>query len=136
LATTPMSATASKGANNPPKKPHRTGTTHMRYGLAWRLHCDKVLTLTAGPGLQQFLTFLKQGGEGITLETSLNAAIPGRFCPNFGFHFQPHNKIWPMLVDPIEESTCTAQSVRGLFCWLEPITNCIKFTTLFYVLDY
>jgi hypothetical protein len=24
----------------------------MRYGLVWRLHCDQVLTITAGPGLQ------------------------------------------------------------------------------------
>ncbi len=32
--------------------------------------------------------------------------IPGRFCPNFGFHFQPHNKIWPtLLADPIENFT-------------------------------
>jgi hypothetical protein len=26
----------------------------MRYGLAWRLHCDQVLTITTGPGLQHF----------------------------------------------------------------------------------
>jgi hypothetical protein len=77
----------------------------MRYGLAWRLHCDKVLMLTTGPGLQHFCTFLKGGGEGITANTYLKAAIPGRFCPNFGFHFQPHNKIWPTLADPIENFT-------------------------------
>jgi hypothetical protein len=73
----------------------------MRYGLAWRLHCNQVLILTTGPGLQYFQTFLQQGANGITSNTYLQAAIPGRFCPNFGFHFKPHNEVWPTLADPI-----------------------------------
>jgi hypothetical protein len=73
----------------------------MRYGLAWRLHCDQVLTLTTGPGLHHFWTFLQQGADGITSDTYLQAAIPGRFCPNFGFHFKPHNEVWSTLADPI-----------------------------------
>jgi hypothetical protein len=73
----------------------------MRYGLAWRLHCDQVLTLTTGPGLHHFWTFLQRGADDITSDIYLQAAIPGRFCPNFGFHFKPHNEVWPTLDDPI-----------------------------------
>jgi hypothetical protein len=43
----------------------------MRHGLAWRLHCDKVLTITTGPGLQHFRTFLQRGADGITTDTYL-----------------------------------------------------------------
>jgi hypothetical protein len=73
----------------------------MRYGLAWRLNCDQVLTLTTGPGLHHFRTFLQRGADGITSDTYLQAAIPGRFCPHFGFHFKPHNEVWPTLANPI-----------------------------------
>jgi hypothetical protein len=38
----------------------------MRYSLAWRLHCNQVLTITTGPGLQHFWTFLQQGADGST----------------------------------------------------------------------
>jgi hypothetical protein len=74
----------------------------MQYGLAWRLHCDQVLTTTTGPALQHFSTFLQRGTVGITPPTYFHAAIPGRFCPNFGYHFKPHNQVWPTLADPIE----------------------------------
>jgi hypothetical protein len=74
----------------------------MRYGLAWQLHCDRVLTITMGPGLQHFWTFLQRGTNGITRDTYLQAAIPGRLCLNFGFHFKPHDEVWPTLADPIE----------------------------------
>jgi hypothetical protein len=67
----------------------------MRYGLAWQLHCDQVLTIMTDPGLQHFRTFLQLGTDGITTDTYLKAAVPGRFCPNFGSHFKPHNKVWP-----------------------------------------
>jgi hypothetical protein len=76
----------------------------MRYALAWRLHCDKVLTLTTGPCLQHFRTFLQRGTDGIMPDTYLRTMIPGRFCPNFGFHFQPHNKIWPTFFDPLSST--------------------------------
>ena len=74
----------------------------MRYGLVWRLHCKKVLTGLTCPGLLHFRTFLQCGADGITPDTYLHANIPGHLCPNFGFHFQPHNKVWPDLADPIE----------------------------------
>jgi hypothetical protein len=65
----------------------------MHHGLAWRLHCDKVLTITTGPRLQHFRTFLQRGADGITTDTYVIAAVPGRFCPNIGFHFKPHNEV-------------------------------------------
>jgi hypothetical protein len=74
----------------------------MRYGLAWRLHCDNILTNTTGPGLQHFWTFLQRGTDGITPDMYFHTVIPGRFCPNFGFHFRPHNLVWPTLNDPTE----------------------------------
>jgi hypothetical protein len=74
----------------------------MRYGLAWRLHCDQILTTMTGPLVQHFSAFLQCGTAGITPATYLQATIPGRFCPNFGFHFKPHNQVWPTLADPIE----------------------------------
>jgi hypothetical protein len=80
----------------------------MRYGFLWRLHCDRVLTMTTGPGLQHFRTFLTRGAEGITAATYLGAAIPGQFCPNFGFHFKPHNNVWPTDTNPIEHFSTSA----------------------------
>jgi hypothetical protein len=65
----------------------------MRYGLAWCLHCDQVLTTTTGPALQHFSTFLQRGTAGITPATYFHNAIPGRFCPNFGYHFKPQNQV-------------------------------------------
>jgi hypothetical protein len=82
----------------------------MRYGLAWELHCDRVLTITTGPGLQHFRTFLQRGSDGITTNTCLNAAVPGHLCPNFGFHFKHFNKVWPPL--PILLSTSNQPSHR------------------------
>jgi hypothetical protein len=52
--------------------------------------------------LQHFWTILQRGADRITTDTYLNAAVPGRFCPNFGFHFKPHNEVWPTLADPVE----------------------------------
>jgi hypothetical protein len=48
-----------------------------------------------------FRTFPQRGADGITSDTYLQAAIPGHFCPNFGFHFKPHNEVWPTLANPI-----------------------------------
>jgi hypothetical protein len=56
--------------------------------------------MTVGPGLQHFRTFLKRGADGITHETHLGAAIPRRFCPNFGFHFKPHVNLGPTFCQP------------------------------------
>jgi hypothetical protein len=51
----------------------------MRHGLglAWRLHCDRVLATAVGPGLAHFQTFLTHDPAGITESTYLGAVIPG-----------------------------------------------------------
>jgi hypothetical protein len=54
-----------------------------------------MLTTTVGPGLTHFQAFLTHGTAGITDSIYLGVAIPGRFCPNFGYHFQTMNKVWP-----------------------------------------
>jgi hypothetical protein len=38
---------------------------------------------------------------GITDSTYLGAEIPGRFCPNFGYCFQPVNSLWPTPANPL-----------------------------------
>jgi hypothetical protein len=52
--------------------------------------------------LQHFCTFVQSGAEGITAETYLGAAVSGHFFPSFGFHFKPHNGIWPTDINPIK----------------------------------
>jgi hypothetical protein len=74
---------------------------NMCYGLAWHLHCDCVLATTISPGLAHFQTFLAHGAMGITESTYLGTAIPGRFCPNFGYHFQTINSLWPTLAEAL-----------------------------------
>jgi hypothetical protein len=53
----------------------------MRYSLAWRLHCDQVLTVMTGPGLQHFRTFLQRGVDGNTTHTCLHSVIVGSVLP-------------------------------------------------------
>jgi hypothetical protein len=86
----------------------------MRYGLLWRVQCDRVLTMTTGPGLQHFRTFLTRGAEGIINKTYLGAAIPGNLCPDF--HFKPHNDVWPTDANPIEHFSA-ASSLISLEAW-------------------
>jgi hypothetical protein len=73
----------------------------MRYGLTWQLHCDSILSTTVGPGLVHFQTFLNRGAAGINDTTYLGADLPGRFCPNFGFHFKTVNNSWPTPANPL-----------------------------------
>jgi hypothetical protein len=61
--------------------------------------------MTSESGQQQFNTFLLRSEAGITKATYLGAAIPGRFCPDFGFHFKPNNNVWPTESNPIEHFT-------------------------------
>jgi hypothetical protein len=65
----------------------------MLNGFVWRLWCDRQLT-TATPLNRTYLTnYLALGEPAITAPTYLGASIPGRFCPNFAFHF--HVDGWP-----------------------------------------
>jgi hypothetical protein len=65
----------------------------MLHGFVWRLWCDRQFT-TATPLNRTFLaSYLALGEPAITATTYLGASIPGRFCPNFAFHF--HVDGWP-----------------------------------------
>lgn len=94
----------------------------IRYAFLWHLHCDQVLTMTNGPGHQQFNTFLQQGEAGITTATYLGAAIPGCFCPNYGFHFKPHNDEWSTESNPIEHFTAKSLLSLKACDYYEPVT--------------
>jgi hypothetical protein len=66
----------------------------MLNGHVWRLWCDRILT-TSTPMNRQFLAkYLTQGASAITAKTYLGADIPGRFCPNYAYHFPVANG-WP-----------------------------------------
>jgi hypothetical protein len=47
--------------------------------------------MTIRSGQQHLNTFLQRGVAGTTAATYLGAAIPERFCLNFGFRFKAHN---------------------------------------------
>jgi hypothetical protein len=50
----------------------------------------------------QFLAkYLTQGASAITAKTYLGADIPGRFCPNYAYHFTVANG-WP--TDTMEQA--------------------------------
>ena len=65
----------------------------MLNGFAWRLWCDRQSTTATVLNRKYLATFLDQGTTAITTSTYLGASIPGRFCPNYAYHFQVHG--WP-----------------------------------------
>jgi hypothetical protein len=65
----------------------------MLNGFVWRLWCDKVLTTATVLNRNYLKNYLQIGEAAITTVTYLGAAIPGRFCPNFAYHFKIDG--WP-----------------------------------------
>jgi hypothetical protein len=63
-------------------------------GHVWRLWCDRALTTESKINREHLNTFLKLGAPAITADTYLGAKIPGRFCPNYAYHFTVVNG-WP-----------------------------------------
>jgi hypothetical protein len=66
----------------------------MLYGHVWRLWCDRILTTDTKLNRQHMNTYLNLGAPAITADTYLGTAIPGRFCPNYAYHFTVVNG-WP-----------------------------------------
>jgi hypothetical protein len=66
----------------------------MLNGHLWRLWCDKSFTTDTKSNREYLATYLAIGSTAITPATYFGAAIPGRFCPNFAYHFQVANS-WP-----------------------------------------
>jgi hypothetical protein len=66
----------------------------MLNGHVWRLWCDRILTTKSKMNRQYLETYLSLGASAITADTYLGADIPGRFCPNYAYHFTVVNG-WP-----------------------------------------
>ncbi len=65
----------------------------MLNGFVWRLWCDKILTTSTVLNRNYLKNYLQIGEAAITTVTYLGADIPGRFCPNFPYHFKIDG--WP-----------------------------------------
>jgi hypothetical protein len=65
----------------------------MLNGFVWRLWCDRILTTATVMDRNYLKSYLSIGESAITTTTYLGAAIPGRFCPNFAYHFKIDG--WP-----------------------------------------
>jgi hypothetical protein len=65
----------------------------MLNGFVWRLWCDRILTTATVMNHNYLKSYLSMGESAITTTTYLGASIPGRFCPNFAFHFKIDG--WP-----------------------------------------
>jgi hypothetical protein len=65
----------------------------MLNGFVWRLWCDRILTTATVMNRNYLKSYLAIGEAAITPATYLGATIPGRFCPNFAYHFKIDG--WP-----------------------------------------
>jgi hypothetical protein len=66
----------------------------MINGHVWRIWCDRVLTTDSKMNRDHLNTYLTLGAPAITAATYLGMKIPGRFCPNYAWHFTVVNG-WP-----------------------------------------
>ncbi len=66
----------------------------MLHGHVWRLWCDRIFTTDTKINRGHLETYLSIGESAITANTYLGVAIPGRFCPNYAYHFKVVNG-WP-----------------------------------------
>jgi hypothetical protein len=66
----------------------------MMNGYLWRIWCDRMLTTASKMNCQYLNTYLLIGDAVTKQDTYLGANIPGRFCPNFAYHFKVTNG-WP-----------------------------------------
>jgi hypothetical protein len=65
----------------------------MLNGFVWRLWCNRILTTATVMNRNYLKSYLAIGEAAVTSSTYLGAAIPGRFCPNFAYHFKIDG--WP-----------------------------------------
>jgi hypothetical protein len=63
----------------------------MLNGHVWRLWCDRILVTDTKINRNHLNTYLSFGESAITADTYLGVPIPGRFCPNYAYHFQVVN---------------------------------------------
>ena len=65
----------------------------MLNGFVWRLWCDRIMTTATVLNRNYLSSYLSMGEAALTPATYLGAAVPGRFCPNFAYHFKLNS--WP-----------------------------------------
>jgi hypothetical protein len=65
----------------------------MLNGFVWRLWCDRIITTARVINRKVLKSYLSIRESAVTTTTYLSAAIPGRFCPNFAYHFKIDG--WP-----------------------------------------
>jgi hypothetical protein len=73
----------------------------MAHGFVWRLTCDATGSQEAHTALAEYLTC---GETAITSSLYHGAPIPGRWCPNFAYHFKVASD-WPTRPSPLAELT-------------------------------
>ena len=65
----------------------------MLNGFAWRLWCERQATTATVLNRNYLTNYLALGTSAVTTSTYLGAAFPGRFCPNYAYHFKLQG--WP-----------------------------------------
>jgi hypothetical protein len=74
----------------------------MLHGYIWRLTCDAVLSVGTIQARKFLAKFLEHGESALTADSYFGAKLPGRFCPNFAYHFRVANN-WPTRPDPLAD---------------------------------
>ncbi len=74
----------------------------MLHGYIWRLTCDQVLAIGTVQARKFFALYLARGKIALNADSYFGAKLPGRFCPNFAYHFRVANN-WPTRPDPLED---------------------------------
>jgi hypothetical protein len=72
----------------------------MLHGYIWRLTCDVVFTVGTVQARKFLATFLERGESALCADSYLGTKLPGRFCPNFAYHFKVANN-WPTRPNPL-----------------------------------
>jgi hypothetical protein len=73
----------------------------MLHGYIWRLTCDHILAIEMQ--VQKFSAlYLARGEMALNADSYFGAKLPGRFCPNFAYHFRVANNTRP---DPLKDLT-------------------------------
>jgi hypothetical protein len=82
-------------------------------GFVWRLTCDAVLTTGSQEAQGALQVYLLRGATAITESSYHGAPIPGRWCPNFAYHFKVASN-WPTKPSPLAElAKSSIVSARG-----------------------
>jgi hypothetical protein len=74
----------------------------MLHGYIWRLTCDQVLAVGTVQARKFLAIYLARGEIALNADAYFGAKLPGRFCPNFAYHFRVANN-WPTRPDPLED---------------------------------